>query len=604
AWLPWAVAGLAVGAAAFLGWRLQQQPVQAPPLVEWAVDAVGEEDINPRLRQNVLISPDGRWYGWQTMAGIHLRRAESREVKLLPGTAESLAAGFSPDSRWIAFAARGGLYRISVDGGSAFRICDSPLSRGLAWVDRGTIIMSDGIATGLKRVDLESGEVTAVTHPDSTLRERSHRWPTPVPGGRGVLFTCQYVGRDYDASDIQYLDLDTGRRHTVHRGGAMALALRSGHLLFVRGSTIYARELDLGRMEARGQPLAVRDGLASSVGNQENDDGSAQYALDDQGTLFCLDLMGSGQQRSRLAWLTFADGTIAPITDFAAYADFRIAPDGRRLVTQLQRDGDQNLYVLDLVTGTELLLTNRPGVEYMGTWSPDSRRFYWTQGSDDGGRYEIWSRLVDGSQPAEHVNSPPTTFGVWVDCASPDGRWLGGAFFAGSDRNDLFIVDLAAPEPTYAFYTGGPESQFGMTFLGGGEYVMYGSGNYEHNQVLIRRHPDTGAVWSLPTPDLGWWLFEWNAALGCVLTEGERGIFRVPVTLGTEAVTLGAPVLVMDPKTMAQEKQIADLRFHPDGQRAIVRLTESAGGEDPKPSLVVVIGWEQDLIRRLAAAGH
>ena len=600
---PWLIAGAAAVVAAVLGWQLMTRRPEPPRLSEWAVEVVGEEDISAVSRQNLLISPDGNWYGWQTPAGIHLRRIDDPQVRLLPGTAETIAACFSPDSRWIAFITRGGLHRISVDSGAPFRICDAPLSRGVAWVDEGTIVMSDGIATGLKRVDLESGEVFAVTAPDSTRRERSHRWPTAVPGKRGVLFECQYVGRDYDQSDIQYLDLDSGQRRTVHRGGAMPLARSSGHLLFVRGHTIYARHLDLGSVEASGQPLAVREGVAASVGNQEDDDGSAQFALDDQGNLFCLDLMGAVQQQSQLAWLDLADAGLEPITGFAEYGDFRIAPDGRRLVASLNRDGDANLYVLDLEAGTELLLTTRPSVEYMGAWTSDSRRFYWSQGSDDGSRYEIWSRLVDGSQPARPEATPPNQGGgLWVNAVSPDGRWLGCSFFVGGDRNDLFTVDLSVSEPVTAFFTGGPETQFNLSFMGDGRYVLYGSGDLERNQVLIRRFPDTGAVWSLPSLDEGWWQFQWNAALGCVLTEGERGIFRIPVTLGAEAVTMGAPVPLVDPDANPQSRQIADLHFHPDGKRAIVRLLERKDSEVVRPSLVVVTGWEQDMIRRLETA--
>ncbi len=602
--LPWLVAGAAVVAAALLSWQVLQRQPEPPRLSEWAVEVPAEENIDPQSRQNVLISPDGNWYGWQTPAGIHLRRLDSRETRLLPGTAESLTACFSPDSRWLAFVTRGALHRISVDGGAPFRVCDSPLSRGVAWVDAGTIVMSEGISTGLSRVDLESGEVFTVTDRDSTRRERSHRWPTAVPGKRGVLFECQYVGRDYDQADIQYLDLDTGQRRTVHRGGAMAVARRSGHLLFVRGHTIYARRLDLGSMEASGQPLAVREGVAASVGNQEDDDGSAQYALDDQGNLFCLDLMGAVQQQSQLAWLDLADAGLAPITGFAEYSDFRIAPDGRRLVASLDRDGDANLYVLDLEAGTELLLTTRPSVEYLGAWSSDSRRFYWSQGSNDGSRYEIWSRLVDGSQPAEHEATPPNQGGgLWVNAVSPDDRWLACAFFVGGDSNDLFTVDLSATDPVTAFFTGGPETQFNLSFMGDGRYVLYGSGDLDRNQVLIRRFPDTGAVWSLPSLDEGWWQFQWNAALGCVLTEGERGIFRIPVTLGAEAVTMGAPIPRVDPDSNPLGRQIADLHFHPDGKRAIVRLLERKDSEVVRPSLVVVTGWERDMTRRLEGAG-
>jgi len=597
--LPWLVAAIAVCAAAFLGWQLTRQKPAVDRLVDWSIEVTGEDDIDHTGGLNVLISPDGHWYGWLTPAGIHLRRTDSREVRLLPETRDAGAACFSPDNRWIAFATPDGLFRIGVAGGSPFRLCAAPLARGVAWVDENTIVLADAIVTGLKSVDVNTGEMTAISQPDSTLSERSHRWPSAVPGKRGVLFECQYLGRDYDTSDIQYLDLDTGQRHTVHRGGALPVARASGHLLFVRDQTIYTRRLDLGSMEAHGLPLAVRDGVATSVGNQEDDDGSAQYTLDDQGTLFYLDMMGGGREQTRLAWLDYADGHLEPFTDYADYGIFRISPDGKKLIANMQRDGDRNLYVIDLEAGTDLLLTNRTGVEYAGAWSPDSRRFYWTQAATDGTRFEIWSRLVDGTEPATHVASPPSRGGVWVSTISPDSRWLGGVLFAGGDRNDLYLVDLESDDLSVMPFANSTEGENEIGFMGDNSHVIYGQGANGASQAFIRRFPDTGAVWSLPGTEAGWWSFQWIPSVEGVLAVDERGIFRLPVTLHEGGVSIGSALQIYDPNTNPLHRLITDLEFHPDGKRAIVLMREGGDDEIAKPSLVVVTGWERDMVRRM-----
>jgi eukaryotic-like serine/threonine-protein kinase len=602
--VPWLVTAVAVCAAGFMGWTLLRQQPAPAPLNDWAIEVMGEQDINPRLRRSVLISPDGAWYSWLTTDGIHLRSAAAREVKLLPGTSGPLAATFSPDSRWIAFMSGGGLYRINIEGGEPFRICDAPNSRGVAWVDENTMVFSDAISTGLKRIDMVTGEVFSVTAPDSSLNERSHRWPTVVPGQRGVLYECQFIGRDYDASDVRYLDLETGQSHTVHRGGAAPLALASGTLLFVRGHTIYAQRLDLDRMEMRGQPLAVREDVAASSGNQEDEDGSAEFTVDAQGTLFYLDMMGGVQEKTRLSWFHFDSGEIDPITEFADYGEYRISPDGSKLIAIIDRDGDMNLYVLDLVVGTELLLTSRPSMEYIGAWSPDSKRFYWTQSSDDGSRYEFWSRLVDGSQPAAHVATPDNrgNGGVWINSISADGRWLSGANFAGGNMMDLITMDLQEPEPAMMPFVVGPDPQDGSRFMADGRYIIYGTGIGDRGQMLIRRFPDTGAVWSLPGTERGWYTAEWNPGIGGVLAMDDRGIFEIPVDLGNETVTAGAPRLLVNPELSSNGRLIVGIQFHPDGKRAIVQMQER-GNENATPSLAVVTGWEQDMLRRLDAGG-
>jgi len=47
---------------------------------------------------------------------------------------------------------------------------------------------------------------------------------------------------------------------------------------------------------------------------------------------------------------------------------------------------------------------------------------------------------------------------------------------------------------------------------------------------------------------------------------------------------------------------VTDLEFHPDGRRAVVLLREGGDDEIGIPTLVVINGWEQDMIRRMLEA--
>ena len=606
---PWVIAGLAIGAALIMGWQSTRYEPAPPVHTEWTLEVPGEDEI-PTTRVNVLLSPDGEWCGWITNEGIRLRRVNSNEITLLPETRICEAACFSPDSRWLAFISRGGVYRVSVEGGTPFRLGDTALTRGLAWVDDNTLVLTDGIATGLQALNIETGISQVVTTPDSTRHERSHRWPTVVPGHRGVVFECQFLGRDYDNSDIDYVDLDTGKRHTLMRGGAMPQARAAGHLLFTRSDVIYAVGLDLKNLTVNGLPVPVREGVVARVGNQEDDDGSAQFALDRLGNLLYMDTMGVLNERSQLAWLDFADGTIDPISDYGIFGTGKLSPDGQKLAVLLHRNGDWNIFVRDLVSGNEQKLTSRPSVEYMGAWSPDSRLIYWTQGSSNGARFDLWSRPADGSLPESFVAAPPGIGGVWVDDVTPDGNVIGVASFVGSDRFDVLTVDLTQEPAASTLLVGGPNGQRDMKFDDSGRYFFYVEGaqfsredEASGGNLLLRRYPDTGAVWSMPNPGGGLHTWIWSATLGGVVAVQKEGIYLLPVNLDGDTPEIGAARQLMDLRTHPDTERVRGWYLHPGGDRAVVSVAEPRASGGPNPSLVLVTGWDDVVARKLREAG-
>ncbi|MCB1182288.1 protein kinase [bacterium] len=605
--LPWLVAGLAVVAAAWFGWSALG-PRPAPPRAhtEWMLEVANEDDI-PNTRKNVLVSPDGEYLAWVTRDGINVRARTRLESTLLPGTAGTEAACFSPDGRWIAFMGGGKIRRISVAGGTPFDLVDAPLTRGITWVDETTLVYTQGIAFGLTALDLRSGETSALTEPDSSRGERSHRWPQFVPGRRGVVFECQFLGRNYDQSAVEYVDLDTKERQVILRGGATPVVRTAGHLLFTRGTGIYAVGLDLATLTPTGLPQLVREDVSTSVGNQEDDDGSAQFAVDEQGNLLYLDLRGSRSEDVRLAWLDFATGDVTPFTDYRHYGYGNVSPDGGKLAIEV-RDADYDITVRDLLTGREQQLTNRPSVEYVGAWSPDSRTFYWSQGADAGTNFEVWSRPVDGSLRPEPVISPPSLGGVWPDAVSPDGRHLAISIFSGANGFDITTLDLAADPKTLTPLVGGPSSQRDARFSTDGRYVFYVEGaqyfredTANGGEILLRRFPDTGAVWSLP-PTMGRLdAYIWSAARASIILIDQIGFFRIPVDFAGEAPDIGRPELLLDLRPHPDFPRIGQVILHPDGRRAIVGL-EPEQNDKVAPSLVYVTGWDDLVRRKLAAA--
>ena len=96
-----------------------------------------------------------------------------------------------------------------------------------------------------------------LTRPDRARGEADHAWPEALPDGRGVLFTVMPTTGGLDAAQVAVLDLRTGARTEVLRGGSHAHYTPSGHLIYATPGTLRAVAFDLTQLQTRGSALAV-----------------------------------------------------------------------------------------------------------------------------------------------------------------------------------------------------------------------------------------------------------------------------------------------------------------------------------------------------------
>ena len=95
-------------------------------------------------------------------------------------------------------------------------------SRGAAWCELGRRQLHRVRHRRLEDRSLArvggGGEPAVLTTPDAAQREGDHAFPSVLPGGRGVLFTI--TAGEANNAQVAVLDLTTGRRKTLVRGGA------------------------------------------------------------------------------------------------------------------------------------------------------------------------------------------------------------------------------------------------------------------------------------------------------------------------------------------------------------------------------------------------
>ena len=96
------------------------------------------------------------------------------------------------------------------------------------------------------------------------MRPKQRPYPELLPGGRAVLFTVvatRAIQRGAYASTegarIEVLDLETGARKTIVRGGSRARYLPTGHLVYTAAGSLYAASFDADGLRLRGEPVQV-----------------------------------------------------------------------------------------------------------------------------------------------------------------------------------------------------------------------------------------------------------------------------------------------------------------------------------------------------------
>src|SRR5436309_2843912 len=83
-----------------------------------------------------------------------------------------------------------------------------------------------------------------------------------------------------------------------------------------------------------------------------------------------------------------------------------VVPGGNgKIVFASDRDGNNEIYVMDADGSHQTRLTNNPADDILPAWSPDGTKIAWSTNRLGGSNYEIFVMNADGSNPG----TSPTT---------------------------------------------------------------------------------------------------------------------------------------------------------------------------------------------------
>ena len=501
----------------------------------------------------------------------------------------------SPDGQWIGFVENLGLLKkVAVTGGPAITLAtiDTAGPSGSTWGPDDTIIVAtNSVTTGLQQIGATGG-LTVLTRPDREQGEADHFWPEMLPGGRAVLFTITALTGGLDAAQVAVLDLQTGVRRVLLRGGTHAhyvpgAGREGGHLIYAAAGTLRAVAFDLASLETRGPSVTVVSDVVTTLR------GGMDAVVAGDGTLAYVSGSLEGTPRT-FVWVD-RQGIETPIpAPPRPYLLPALSPDGSRVAVYANDQG-HDLWLWDLGRTTLTRLTFADGVDVVQVWTPDGRRLIFT--SEQGGVRNLFSQAANSTGPIERLTESPNT--QYPSAVSPNGRQLIFSESTPETDTDVMAIELDGTLRVTPIVRTALTERNGIVSPDG-RWLAYEANDSGRFEIYVRPYPDVkSGHWTVSTN--GGTRPIWaRSGQELVYVSPTGALMRVGVTSGPSWATTTPTLAVKEGYVTNPNWWGRSFDISPDGQRFLMIKEGGIDGTTSPPSIIVVQHWVEEL-KRLAA---
>lgn len=520
--LPWGLAAV-LAAVAAAGWLTRPDSGQTTPSMRVAIPMEDQSliPLGPLVSFGIDMvafdaTRDGRTLvhlGWDgERVGLYRRSLDEYESTVIVPSGNPSHPFLSPDGRWVAYFAETGLWKVPIAGGEPVRLANAPNPWGGFWTEEDRIWFSTMEGSRLSSVSASGGEVRV------EATEEEYGTPAPLPGNRG------WVAAGGEPSSIYVETPDGVRKRLVD--GIRPQVLASGHLIFVRGRTLYAAGFDLERLEVTSAPVPVLEGIRSQAG-------SSSYRVTDDGTLFYLPGVYAD---IGVAVLVDAEGKADTLSlPPAIYGHLALSPQLDRIATYaLTSEFEMRVY--DLESGRSQLL-DRAAFFGQGIWSRTGDRIAYSRETERDGPWELVIRQPESTAETVVMTSE---IQVVVSDWSADGSAVLIAAYA-PERGGRIALQPTEPGSEAQVLVDTEGDDWGAVFSPDGNWIAYTSDRSGTYEVYLMPYPplaDGGAIKisTQPNSEEPHWSFDGNAVL---YRSGSRW-WRAPIRF-TPAPAIGTP---------------------------------------------------------------
>ncbi len=259
----------------------------------------------------------------------------------------------------------------------------------------------------------------------------------------------------------------------------------TGHLLFLRGSALFAQALDVARLELNGSAIRVADRIAlaragAAVAMSASNTGAILYR-------------GSTESGRQLTWYrqgrhTSRAGRRRRCREVQSRRRVSLSPDGQRAVVARRIDETSDLWLLDLRrNGAMTRLTFDPANDGSPLWSRDGLHLTFT--SNRSGDADLYQRALGANNDEPLLVSPGLEVPVeWA----PDGSVLLYLVADLSTHLDVWALPVGGGKPFPVVRS--PYEDLNPQFSPDGKWIAYQSNESSRYEVYLRPFGDSGAL--------------------------------------------------------------------------------------------------------------
>ncbi len=521
----------------------------------------------------IAVSPDGTSLVYSsTDAQLNVRRLDQTTAQPIPG-AIGLLPTFSPDGQWLAFFDNlNRISKVSLTGSAPEALYESQMiTPGLWWTPNNEILFGT-YSGGVNRIPATGGTPVSVTALDTANGEISHRFPQLLPDGKSLIYTAKTkTMASFDEALIIAERLGGSEHKVLVKGGYYGRYLPSGHLIYLRGNTLFAVKFDPDKLEISGTPTPVERGGAVDNG------GTICLGVSENGVaVFSTPATYSNIESISLGWLDRTGATTALYDTARNYALARISPDGNKIALAIASAND-DIWIFDIPRGLLSRLTHGWGNNSAPIWSPDGASVIYS--AEKGQAANIYRTAWDGSGSEERLTVSPNP-------QRPTDVSRDGKFVTYEENGDIWILPLdssGAGSPArkpYPYIQTRAYEVSGL-FSPDGKWLAYTSDESGKPEVYVVSFPKRGAKQQV---SIG------GGVGGGFSRDGKQLVYGNGRNLMVVDVRSGDKFEVSSPhKLLTMPDSVTIMDVAPDGKRFLTLLKH--GDNAPVLNLEVVTEW-------------
>jgi hypothetical protein len=217
--------------------------------------------------------------------------------------------------------------------------------------------------------------------------------------------------QDYIGSNLEIMDMESFERRIVYRAANSIQAPNWTHdgatLIFNSEGLLHNYDVKSGAVSELNTGFATNNNNDHVLSWDGQQIGISHHAKEEDGrsTLYTLPLTGSDKPTQ----------VTKPGVGHSYLHGF--SPDDKSLIFTADRQGQYDIYSVDIATGKETQLTNTKTLDDGSEYSPDGRKIYFN--SNRTGTMQLWRMAPDGSAQEQLTFD---RYNDWFPHVSPDGK--------------------------------------------------------------------------------------------------------------------------------------------------------------------------------------